>query len=128
MSTRYVIKHAAAIGPAIEAVNAEMFVDWIQATVVSSGSAGNRQIVIEFLDAAGTVFLSMKAGAVQAASLTETYTASPELVPGSSFVATNINIAIPRVMLPKSGSVRIKDSAAIDVPTDTIAFNAGVSF
>lgn len=101
--------------------------EWAQVTFVSDATVGNRQIVMQLQKANGTVIASFNAGIVQAASLTRTYTFSPEMVSGSSFVGNNVNVAIPRIKVPVGYKVVFKDSAVIALATDTISTAAGLS-
>lgn len=127
MRTSYVHTRAAAVGAATISRPGQFTVEWLQAILVSSGNAGNRQIVIDVLDAENNVLATLPAGLVQAASLTRSYTAAPELTSGTSFISNDVAIALPRIVVPASGTFRVRDSAAIHAAGDTIALNAGIT-
>lgn len=90
-------------------------------TYVSNATAGNRQLELRLRDAAGNLRLAMPAGAVQAASLTRTYTFM-EGPPNreAAFVAGNLLIPLPEAIIPSGGTLELCDTASIDT-ADTVA-------
>lgn len=90
----------------------------IFAELISTATAGNRQIVVRFLDAAGAVMGEIPAGAVQAASVTRTYSFAPGVANQASFVGTNLTTAVPRMVLGPGQGIQVLDTTAVDAAAD----------
>jgi hypothetical protein len=87
--------------------------------LVTTATVGNRQIVIEAKNTAGTVIGRMSAGAVQAASLTRYYQFMQGTYRETAFINNDIQIPIPAdTYLPAGYSLRIYDSAVVDAAAD----------
>jgi len=92
---------------------------WIHVELATTATVGNRQIAIEGRDASDDIIFSESAGAVQAASLTYTYTCQPGAVREAAFVNGQINLPIPPdFILPAGYDVHIFDSAAVAAAAD----------
>lgn len=90
-----------------------------QVTMVTSGTAGNRQMVIQILDDDDVEVATIRAGAVQAASTTRYYNFVQGVPRETSFIDDSINIAIPDEFIALPGyDVVIKDIDAIDAAAD----------
>jgi hypothetical protein len=90
-----------------------------QVTLVTSATAGNRQMVIQILDDDDVEVATIRAGAVQAASTTRYYEFVQGVPRETSFIDESINVAIPDefIALPEY-TVVIKDTDAIDAAAD----------
>ena len=90
---------------------------WVEFT--SSADAGNRQLTIEIQDEADDVIMDIKAGVVQAASLTRYYAFYNGAENMAAFVDTDhLSINLPEIILDEGYDVRIWDSAAIAAAAD----------
>ena len=90
---------------------------WVELT--TTADAGNRQITIEIQDAAADVIGQVRAGIVQAASLTRYYMFSPPLGDLVGFRDTNyLMTPLPMIVLPATYILRVYDSAAIAAGAD----------
>lgn len=97
----------------------EWLIQWIWVELISTATAGNRQITIEIQDSASDVIMQMRAGAVQAASLTRYYLFSPASLDLTAFRDTDfLSTPIPPIRLPASYKIRVYDKAAIDAGAD----------
>lgn len=87
--------------------------------LVSTATAGNRQIVVLVTTGADVVIAEIPAGVVQAASLTRRYTfgvGNPDLL---AFRDTDVLLTpLPVLCLPAGYKVRVYDNAAIDAAAD----------
>lgn len=97
----------------------EWIVKWLWVELTSSVTAGNRQLCVQILDDAADVIAEIRAGAVQAASLTRYYTFSPHVTELTSFRDTDyLSTIMPEWRLPTGYGLRIYDKAAIDAAAD----------
>lgn len=89
----------------------------IQVTAITAGAVGNRelQLTIDRADASDTEpYVDIRAGVVQAASLTRYYSFFPEAARLTSFADTDwLSTPIPDIEIPSGWIVRIFDNAAI---------------
>ena len=91
----------------------------IHVELISTATVGNRQMALEFQDAANDVIAEVRAGAVQAASLTRKYLLSVTAVDLVAFRDTDwLSTPLPHVMLPAGFQVRVFDKAAVDAAAD----------
>lgn len=98
----------------------------IYATLVSTATAGNRQIEIEVGDGS-VVFASVAAGAVQTATLTRQYSFAPGLANQTAFVGTRLQTAFPSGLVLAAGwTVRVYDSTAVDAAADDLTVRIAV--
>jgi hypothetical protein len=104
-------------------------IEWCFASLASTATVGNRQMVIELIDTDGTtVLVSASAGAVQAASLTNRYNFAPGSQRGAAFVANQIDIPIlPNFMAIEGQRFRVRDSAAIAAAADDMLVTLGIN-
>jgi hypothetical protein len=87
----------------------------------SSAGVGNRQMTIEIQDGAANVLGRVKAGIVQAASLTRYYLFAPHVTELTAFRDTSyLTTIMPEWTLPTTYVVRVWDSAAIDAAADDL--------
>jgi hypothetical protein len=98
----------------------EWKIQWIWIELTTTASAGDRQMVLEIQDAATDVVFQMRAGAVQAASLTRYYLFAPMGAEITSFRDTDfLYVPLPPVIhLPASYVIRIYDNNAVDAAAD----------
>jgi hypothetical protein len=101
--------------------------DWLHASLQSTATVGNRQIVLGLYDSAAIPvnYGDWHAGAVQAASLARHYVFQPGLYRETAFTDGEIQIAIPQKLVAHPGwTIRVYDSAAVAVAADdlTIAY------
>lgn len=93
--------------------------------LVSTATVGNRQIEVEVTDADGNTVFDLVAGAVQAASLTRHYGFLQGIARETSFVGSELRVALPiDCYVVPGGSIRFYDSAAVDAAADdmTVSF------
>jgi len=97
----------------------EWKIQWIWVEFTSTASAGDRQIVIEIQDSATDVIFQMRAGLVQAASLTRYYLFAPMGAEIVTFRDTDfLYVPMPPIHLPASYIVRVYDNNAVDDAAD----------
>lgn len=98
----------------------EWIIKTIHVTYLSTGTAGNRQIAIRYLDDAANIIYMQRAGAVQAAGLTRYYQFAPFVSDLTSFRDTDyLSTPIPNdLVLPAGYQVRVYDKAAIAAAAD----------
>lgn len=90
---------------------------WVE--LISTASAGTRQMVVQIQDGAADVIGEMRAGVTQIASLTKNYMFGqgvPDLVAlrDTTFIST----PLPPIVLPETFKVRVFDKAAIAAAAD----------
>lgn len=95
-------------------------VNSIQVTLVSTATAGNRQITVVIADDQARAFHRIPAGLVQAASLTRYYTFAPGLpLTITAFVDTAAFVPFPAgLKLPPGFTIQVRDVEAIDAAAD----------
>jgi len=99
----------------------EWRVKWIWVEYTSDASAGNRQLAIEIQDGAADVIAQIRAGIVQAASLTRYYLFAPHVTELAAFRDTDyLSTIMPEWILPASYVIRVWDNAAIAAATDDV--------
>ncbi len=90
---------------------------WVE--LVSTATAGNRQMALEIQDASNDVVAEIRAGAVQAASLTRKYLFSVTAVDLIGFRDTDwLSTPLPYLLLPAGFQVRVFDNNAVDAAAD----------
>jgi len=90
---------------------------WVE--LATTATAGNRQLVIEIQDDSADVIFQVRAGAVQAASLTYYYAFAPHLVDLTAVRDSDyLMTPFPALVLPAGYIIRIYDSKAIDAAAD----------
>jgi hypothetical protein len=95
--------------------------------LTTSGTAGNRQIVVEAKNEDGNVIGRMSAGAVQAASTTRYYQYMQGTYRETAFINTDIQVPMPMDSYLKAGySLHVYDSAIISPAADNMI--VGVSY
>lgn len=97
----------------------EWKIQWIWVEFTSTATVGNRQMVIEIQDNAADVIFQMRAGLVQAASLTRYYLFAPMGAEIVTFRDTDfLYVPMPPIHLPASYVIRIYDNNAVDAAAD----------
>ena len=97
----------------------EWIVKSVSVKLVSDVSVGNRQIALEFRDDSDVVIYSVRAGAVQAASLTRYYNFAMGAADLAAFRDTDyLSNAMPEIHLLAGYDIRVYDKAAIAAATD----------
>ncbi len=94
---------------------------WVWVELTTTAVVGNRQLIIQVLDAAGDVLATLaRAGAVQAASLTRYYLFAPAEPDMLAFRDTDyLTCPIPPTsFLSRGQTLRVMDSKAIDATHD----------
>jgi len=90
---------------------------WIELT--TTVTVGNRQITIELQDGSSDVIMQVRAGIVQAASLTRYYLFSPGVVDLVAFRDTDyLSTPIPELTLPAAYVLRVYDKTAVAAGAD----------
>ena len=94
--------------------------DAVMVELITTATAGNRQIRLQIRDGSANVLYEVTAPAVQAASLTVDYAFAPGL-PRVAQIADDLQSApLPSVVLEATYDVRVFDSAAIAVAADDL--------
>ncbi len=93
---------------------------WIWVELVTTVAAGDRQMVIQIQDTGADVIGEIRAGVVQAASLTRNYMFAPAVADLLGFRDTVFLMTpIPPTLILQAGDiVRVYDNAAIAAATD----------
>lgn len=96
----------------------------LQVAFTSTATAGNRQLVITIQDDSDAVVFNYSAGAVQAASLTRSYSFGRGTFRETAFVDGKIMcpIAFGTVLLP-AWDLRVADSAGVDAAADDMTID-----
>ena len=91
----------------------------------STATVGNRQILMELIDADNNIVLDLAAGALQAASLVRHYAFLQGIYRETSFVDNEIQVPLPQAgfLLP-GWTLRVYDENAVDAAADdmTVSF------
>ncbi|MCI0352273.1 MAG: hypothetical protein L0Z53_22880 [Acidobacteriales bacterium] len=95
-------------------------VNTIFVKLVSTATAGNRQIEVKITDGSDVEILTIRAGAVQAASLTRFYNFGHGLADLTAFRDTDaLSNPLPRqLVLPAGYKIRVRDKTAVDAAAD----------
>lgn len=102
-------------------LNTERQILWIWVELTTTATVGNRQLVVQVLDAAGDLIATLaRAGATQAASLTRYYLFAPGVADMLAFRDTDyLTTPIPVTSFLDGGQVlRVYDKAAIAPAAD----------
>ena len=104
----------------VVAASYEWKIQWIWVEFTSTAAGGNRQLVVEIQDAATDVIFQMRAGIVQADTITRYYLFAPMGAEITTFRDTDFLYVPmpPAIHLPASYIVRVYDSKAIDAAAD----------
>lgn len=91
----------------------------ISVELVSTATVGNRQMEIRITDGSDDVIGRVRAGIVQAASLTRNYMFGVGLPDLAAFRDTDLLMTpLPALVLPAGYKIRVLDKAAIDAAAD----------
>lgn len=91
----------------------------IYVSLTSTATAGNRQMSVRFLDASDNIIGNVRAGIVQAASLTRVYQFAPGVPQDAAFRDTDyLAVSMMPMLLAPGQKVRILDKAAIAAAAD----------
>lgn len=97
----------------------EWKIQWVWIELATTATVGDRQIVIEIQDDSADVIFQMRAGIVQAASLTRYYLFAPMGAEIVAFRDTDfLYVPMPPIHLPASYVIRIYDNNAVDAAAD----------
>jgi hypothetical protein len=100
----------------------------IYAKLISTGTAGNRQMDVLITDAADVIVAKFVAGAVQAASLTREYVFAPTHPQETAFtVGVMLRALAGDLVIPAGYKIRVYDSAAIAAAADDLTVRILVS-
>ncbi len=102
---------------------------WIWIELITTATVGNRQMMIEILDSADDVILQVRAGAVQAASLTRYYLFAPGMMDlavfrDTDYLATPLP---PTLILPAGFKIRVADKAAVAAAADDMVIQMQIA-
>ena len=91
----------------------------IHIKLITTATAGNRQIVVEYRNGVDTVIAQFRAGIVQAASLTRYYQFTQQVDDLAAFRDTDLlTTPIPELVLDEAYDVHVYDNAAVDAAAD----------
>lgn len=95
---------------------------WVELT--TTATVGDRQLVIEIQDDSDDVIAQIRAGAVQAASLTRYYLFAPNVTELTSFRDTDaLTTILPDWVLPASYDIRVYDNNAVAAAADDMVIH-----
>ena len=87
--------------------------------LISTATAGNRQVDVLLTDASDNILFKYQAAAVQAANLTRQYMFAPSHPQETGFTgAVMLRAIADNIVLPAGYKIRVYDSAAIDAAAD----------
>jgi len=90
----------------------------VQVSLVTTATVGNRQMTIDITDGSDNLLARVRAGAVQAASLTYTYTFGLGLDKDVAPIALHLTAPLPAMLLAAGYKIRVYDSAAVAAAAD----------
>ena len=94
-------------------------VDSIWVELITTGTGGDRQLGVEFQDSAADVIAQMRAGAVQADSITRYYLFGFNVPDLTAFRDTDfLTTPLPAILLPAGYIIRVFDNNAVDAAAD----------
>lgn len=100
-------------------------INYAHVKLITTGTVGNRNMMMEVFDSDGNSQIDVVAGTTQAASLTRHYAFLQGIYRETAFVSNELQIPIPSdLYLPAGWSVKFYDSAAVDAAADdmTVSF------
>lgn len=99
---------------------------WVWVELASTATVGDRQMQIDFRDDSDDVIAEVRAGAVQAASLTRKYLFAPGNADLAAFRDTDYLMTPipPTLFLPAGFDIRIYDNNAVDAAADDMVVQA----
>lgn len=98
----------------VAAPGQDTYLEYLSVQYTSNATAGNRQVVVQILDAQANVWFQMSAGAVQAASLVRRYNFLSGAARETAAVNGELNVPVPENwFVPAGGSIKVFDSAGI---------------
>jgi len=98
-------------------------ISWLHCAYTSDATVGNRQILLQLLDASDVIRMDTHAGAVQAASLVRHYLYLPGIYRETSFIDGELEVALPRSLVVPSGyKLKVYDSTDVSA-SDAMAIN-----
>lgn len=102
---------------------------WIWVELTSDATAGNRQMSVQLFSSLGQRIGEVRAGVVQAASLTRYYMFAASLADLLAFRDTNYLMTPfpPTILLPANYTIRILDENAIAAGTDDMVVRVMVA-
>ena len=93
----------------------------VLAALTTTANVGNRQLSVRFLDGTGAVLAEVRAGVVQAASLTRIYSCGLGMPDDWAFRDTTLLLVpLPVIVLPAGYQVHVYDNKAIAAATDAL--------
>ena len=116
---------AAVLGTKVQTYQPEAL-RWIHLHVVTTATAGNRQVVVTLYDTDGNALWDLNAGATQGASLTRHYSLIKGATREGSFTGTNeIVMPLGDLVLMPGQYLTVEDANAVDAAdTFEIAYQA----
>lgn len=100
----------------------------IYVTLTTTATAGNRQMAVRFLDASNNIIGGVRAGAVQAASLTRIYQFAPGIPQDIAFRDTDyLGVSMMPMVLAPGQKIQVLDKAAIAVAADDMVVRIQVA-
>lgn len=101
----------------------------VHAVLVSSATAGNRQLAVNISDNAGNYYARVVCGATQAASLTYRYTFATGMPDLTSARATNYVLTpLCPIFLNSTIIINVVDTAAVDTVGDSLTVTVSLTY
>lgn len=97
-------------------------------SLTTTATVGNRQMVVQALDASNNVIMGVRAGLTQPASTTRVYEFAPGMVQDVAFRDTDYaSVALPPLMLAGGQKLRVYDKAAVAAAADDMVVNVQIA-
>lgn len=95
---------------------------WLHCIYTSDATVANRQLVMELLNGSDALRWDTHAGGTQAASLVRHYSFLVGIYRETSFLDGEIQIAMPKILIPEGFKLRIRDTGDAS-SSDSMAIN-----
>lgn len=108
--------------------NTEYQILSVYVSLVTTATAGNRQMAVQALDSSDNILIGARARVTQAASLTYTYNFAPGLSNDSAVYDTNyVSVAMPSIFLTAGQKLRVWDKAAVAASADDMVVRVQIA-
>ncbi len=108
--------------------NTEYQILSVYVSLVTTATAGNRQMAVQAIDSSSNILIGVRAGATQAASLTRVYNFAPGLPQDTAFRDTDyLAVSLPSIFLAPGQKLRVWDKAAIAATADDMTVRVQIA-
>lgn len=100
----------------------------VYVSLVTTATVGDRQLAVEVLSAEDVILAEVRAGVVQAASITRKYQFAPGVAQDIAFRDSNYaSVALPPLILSAGQKLRVRDKAAVAAAADDMDVHVQVA-